>query len=418
MRRLAAFVLAVLVGGCAVPLDDPASLPAAAPGDGPVETDAAARTIQLYQTGDEATLPVLTLGRGDETLTLEFDLIRETSPRSLRVRFEYVGRGDGPTLTEAEAMTGFGEDDILDTRVSGGTDVRYVHYAYQFPNTGIGFRVSGAYQLTVVDGATGEALFERPFFVDEAATEIDLFAGTTLAGGVAGTSVQPAARLRPRGELADADPFLFTVCFARNGRLDALRCAPDATLAERAVYGFFLPRDEAFEPPEPLFRFDHSRLLVGEQIVDIDFASQPPGAVLEVDIADFGGDLLTPSLETVIVVGSPGRPDVDAEYVATTFRYVPTGSGPLTTSVRLVGGFASGRPGEETELAWDPAAEAYTGTVLLKQGRYVYRYEVPGVESRRGRALAQPTVYTAFVFYRDLSLFADRLVGVQSLVVR
>ena len=420
--RFAGLALVLTLAAC--------SLPPEAEGDGtapspspaaPVETDERARTIQLYQTGDEATLPIAPLGRRN-ALTLEFDLLGAVSTRPLKVEVAYTGLDGETNLLPSEYLTGFGEDSIFDGQASGSSQTRFVHYTYSFPNARIDFRLSGAYRIRVSDPESG-VLFERPFFVSENGVDVELSLGTVLAGGLAGGDVQPSARLRPRPDLADADPYRFTVCFARNGDLTALRCAPEPSIAELALFGFYLPRDQAFGRPAPMFGFDLGGLQTSDQVLDVDYSATPPRALLDLDYAAFGGDVISPSLFTAPVVESAfrdaGRADFDAEYVETTFRYVTADERPLGARVYVVGGFATGVPGERIQMEWVPEDGRYEATALIKQGRYVYQYQAPGAPEGRIRpSLGQPTVYTALVFYEDLTRFADRLVGTETIVAR
>ena len=66
-----------------------------------------------------------------------------------------------------------------------------------------------------------------------------------------------------------------------------------------------------------------------------------------------------------------------------------------------------------------PDVGRYERTILVKQGLYAYEYLAPRDPVRsQAVAVGQPTVYTAFVFYKDLTRFTERLVGVESVVAR
>lgn len=389
---------------------------------GPVATDARVHTIQLYQTGEEISLPVLSL-RDASTLTLEFDLVGDGASQSLDVEFRRVSTTNGPDLLPSEYLTGFDRDQIFDADPSNTTAVPYVHYEYTFPNSGIGFRLGGVYALRVSEPG-GPALFERTFFVSEDLVQTDVVLGTRLAElGAVGNAIQPAARLRPQGPLQNEDAYQFRVCFFRDGQVDALRCAPEPSLAELAIYGFYLPRAQAFEPAPPIFRLDLGLLGLSPEVEQVDIAATPPTALMAPDYAAFGGEVLDPALLTGAAIDEgyrdAGQGDDDAEYVEVTFRYVPQGEREVTGPVYVRGGFTDGRTSAQNRLTWVPEAKRYEGTVLVKQGVYVYDYPAPrATPSQRATSLGQPSVYTALVFYRDLTRFTDRLVGVQSAVAR
>lgn len=419
--RLAFLVLAFLASACSAPegLSDGAS---GASGDGPVPTDERVRTIQLYSGADEVSIPVISL-RGEQALTLEFDILDDRGPRPLDIEFRRIERGDSPALLPTEYLTGFERDDIFDADPSGSTSIPYTHYEYTFPNATIGFRLGGEYRLRVSDPSEGP-LFELPFFVSEEIVGTQITFGTRLAEpGAVGPAIQPAVRLTPRGDLAGADAYRFTVCFARDGNFDDLRCAPEPSLAELAIYGFYLPRAQAFDAPTPLYRLDLGYLGVNQEIREIDYGAIPPEATLEPDYAAFGGEFGDPTLISgALIDGSyrdAGQGDSDGEYVNVQFRYVPTREAEVTGPVYVRGAFTGLTPRPEARMTWMPTERRYEATLLVKQGLYAYDYVAPRATPRqRPTALGQPTVYTALVFYSDLTRFTERLVAVETAVTR
>ena len=411
-----------MVAGCAGPGEGfetggPEPARPAAPGEA-VVADARVRTVQLYARGDEASLPVLALG-GSDQLRLEFDIVGADAARALDVTFVHTDRGGRERLVPSEYLTGFERDDILDSERSGASvAVPYVHYTYDFPNQAIGFAVSGTYRAVVRDG-DGSLLFEAPFYVTEQLAEVELGFGAAVQGGSVGTAVQPAARLRLDRRIQEYDGSRFTVCFARNGRTDRLRCAPEPSLVDLAQFQFYLPREQAFSEQESLFRVDLGMLVTNDQVVDVDRAARPPTAVLDLDYAEFGGDVRDPVLAGVPLVESVfrdvGRADTDGQYVEATFRFVPAGGRPSPRRVYVVGSFNGWRAAPDAEMRWVEEAGRYEATLLVKQGLYVYGYaggpaQTPG--------LGAPSVFTAFVYLDDPRRFTDRLVAVQSAVAR
>ncbi|MEM1056736.1 MAG: type IX secretion system plug protein domain-containing protein [Bacteroidota bacterium] len=421
LSLLALLACLVVLAGCAAPEGLEGEREEPEP-PGPVETDDRIHTVQLYQTGEEVSLPILSL-REQNSLTLEFDVVGTTANQPLDVQFRRVPQRGEQNLVPTEYLTGFDRDEIFDSDPSGNTAVPYVHYRYTFPNTGIGFRLGGVYTLTVSDPG-GPALFERTFFVTEDLVETEMLLGSRLAeAGAVGQAIQPSARLRPLGALANEDPFQFTVCFFRDGQVDALRCSQEPSIAELAVFGFYLPRSEAFQPVPPIYRLDLGVLGLSPEVEEVDVVAMPPTALMQPDFAAFGGEIFDPVLLSGAAIDNgyreAGRADDEAEYVDVTFRYVPPGERELPGPVYVRGGFTEGKTSARNRLEWRPDEKRYVGTVLVKQGIYAYDFPAPRAPpSRQPVALGQPSVYTALVFYQDLTRFADRLVGVQSAVAR
>jgi hypothetical protein len=391
--------------------------PAAAPGQW-IIGDARVGATQLHRTGDEASLPVLRLG-DPGTLTLAFDLLGRETGDILDVTFLHTDRRGRETLLPSEYLTGFERDDLLDYERSGtAVGAPYVHYRYAFPNATIGFEISGNYRVRVTT-RDGALLFEAPFYVTEELADVEFAFGSVLRGGSVASSIQPAARLRTDPRLAEFDASQFTVCFARNGLTDGIRCAPEPSLIDLSLYQFYLPRDQAFPQLPPLFEVDLGLLALNNEVVDVDRAARPPTATLDLDYAEFGGDVRDAVLASTPLISAVyrdvGRADVDAQYVDVTFRYVPPTGRTGGRRVHVRGSFNGWRATPQSEMSWVAEEGRYEATLRIKQGRYVYGYSP--VSDRAG-VLGQPTLFTAFVYLADPRRFTDRLVAVRSGVAR
>jgi hypothetical protein len=387
---------------------------AAGPNVNIARPDSTTRTVQLYRTPDETTMPVIVMGRG-QTLTLEFDVLGDGGGRPLTAHFYHLDRSGRRDLPPTDYLRSFLTDDLRDWRPSGATAVRYTHYTYTFPNASIDFLASGLYVIRITEvGDESAPLFERMFVIDENAADVQM---TFLPGlSPRGVATQPVAELRPGTPLQDAQVFDYTVCFARDGRLDRLRCTGEPSLLDRALYRFALPREAAFDAEGPLFEIDLSVLRASTQVTSIDYGTRPFTVELEADYERFGDDIF----DDIVRAGRPliagvrdvPDPDVDAEYLDIRFHYVPDGER-STGEVRVTGAFDDWRAGVEGRMDWNASAGRYEGTRRLKQGRYGYRYIHDGA-ARQTSGLPQPALYTALVFLHDPIRLTDRLVAVRS----
>ena len=378
------------------------------------------RTIQLYRSGDEGSLPILPFASG-QTLTLEFDVLADFG-ETFSVYFYHADRQWRRDLLPVEYLKTFQSDDILDYEPSLATEVRYSHYTYEFPNQNIQFLRSGNYILRVTEPGDERAIiFERAFFVTEQAAEVDFAVRSGLGSG---SYFQPIARLRPPDAL-DNPVFDYNVCFVRNGRLALARCAEDPTLVGGSLFEFLLPRQSAFTFDGPLYELDLSYLQAGPQVVDVSLDTSPYTVTLDLDYARFGGDLFDrdltgQTLVSTVVQDAPGPADIGAEYVEAAFRFVPQDEQQAAGPVVLTGSFNDWAIDPAYELAWNAAEGRYETTVLLKQGRYVYQYYVddPAEQERirRTAGLGQPNLYTAFVYLYDPSFNTDRLLAVTNIL--
>ena len=381
------------------------------------------RTIQLYLTGDERRLPIVAL-ESSQTLTLAFDLL-ETRGRPLSVYFYHADREWRRDLSPSEYLASFQRDDLLDYQPSQATDIAYTHYTYRFPNQNIGFLLSGNYIVRVTEqGMEDEPLFERAFFVTEQATGVDFSLENVLTGNSSYPAVQPTVRFTPPPS-APSNAFDYTVCFVRNGRFDVARCSDRPILAGQPALQFYLQPDAAFEAEVADYFVDLGSLRVGGRIERTDLTSRPYKAFIEPDYARFAGTGLDPLLNGQIVVDAAVRdvpePSIQAEYVETHFAYVPLNEQPMRGDVKLSGSFNGWAVGHAPRLTWTPERRRYEGHVLLKQGQYEYRYVVSDrrvVRAQSGAAPRLENLYTVLVYVSDLTFHTDRLLAVNSVLVR
>lgn len=378
------------------------------------------RTIQLYEGSNEQRLPIVSLGSGNGTLTLEFDLMASQG-RPLSVYFYHADRSWRRDLSPAQYLSSFQNDNLLDYRPSRGTLIPYVHYEYQFPNEDIDFRVSGNYVIRVTEqGRENEVLFERAFFVSEQAGPVQLGIEDVVVSGQRQPSDIPIARFTPPSQLR-GDPFSYDVCFVRNAQFAQARCSERPRLARMPDLEFDLLRERAFAPTTARYFLDLSSLRVGGSIESTDRTASPYRIMLRPDYARFANTPLAPDLNGQTLVGSVvrsvGEPDVEAEYVTTAFRFVPPNEQPFSREVVVAGSFTGGRYNDDYRLRWVADRGRYEGEVLLKQGHYEYFYDSPDPALRQAVRQSLPRMrerYTAFVYYDDPTLNTDRLIAVQS----
>ena len=390
------------------------------------------RSIQLYRlvgqsdntfeagVGSETQFPTLVLGSA-EALRLEFDLM-EPSGRPLTVYFYHADVDWQRDLHPAEYLGTFQRDDLIDYTPSRATDIPYTHYSYQFPNASISFLLSGNYILRVAEqGNEDDALFERPFFISEQATNLQMGIESMQLGRGGFSSIQPAALFIPPAGI-DGNVFDYTVCFVRNGRFEAPRCAEQPSLIQQPALRFYLEPSQAFEPVVADYFLDLSAIQGGTDIERIDFNAVPYRVTLEPDLARFPGDPLDPILngQTVVsgVVKDVADPDISAQYVNVQFSYVPDTGRPLGRDVILTGSFNGWQVDPANKMSWNGETESYVGEMLLKQGFYDYRYVISGDRLPRGTVPRPENLYLAMVYFSDLRVNTDRLLAMGSFLGR
>ena len=381
------------------------------------QPDSSVKTIQLHRRGIEQSVPVLSMGSGDQ-LQLAFDLLGRRG-RPLTVYFYHANQTWVRDLSPIEYMTGFAHDNLLDYQVSGPTEVAYVHYRYAFPTNGIDFKLSGNYILRVTEQGDEQAvLFERPFFVAEQSTPVDLGLQRVMVAGQGFAAVQPTVAFTPPEDLR-GNIFAYNVCFIRNGRIDEQRCVDQPSLNQQPSLLYFLEPRAAYAPIGAAYFLDLSNLRVGSRIARTNIGTNPDEVLLEPDYARFAGSGAEPLLAGQIVLRSDWTstidPEVNAEYVDVRFAYVPPDEQRLPGEVLLYGSFNGWRLETATSLAWVEEAGRYEGRLLLKQGQYEYRYYLTDRATRNAlqNRLPRPdNLYQAFIYFEDVRYQTDRLIAV------
>lgn len=408
-------LLALMTGGCASSEDaTEANDTPPVPREVVTTPDSTVRTVQLYRGDDERALPVLFMDE-DTPLTLEFDLLVDDG-RPLSIYFIHADQTWRRDLSPSQYMRSFSSASLLDYRPSRSTDVRYMHYTYQFPNNDIEFTVSGNYILRVTEqGRRDEVLFERPFYVSEQQAEGNLELETLRRRGAARPPLRPTLLFTPPEELR-GNPYGYTVCFARHAVHEAPRCSTRPLLSEQPALAFELDRADAFEPLSPALLLDLTNLRTNTNIIEVDRTQRPPRVVLEPDRArllDNEGTRL--GGQSIIRAALRTLPDgeLSGEYVDVQFSFVPPEQTSDPGDVRLNG------PIDPSGMAmqWDEQAQRYTATLRLKQGKHAYRYRttddtIQAAMQNAPRLYAER--YLTFVYYRDARVGTDRLLQVQT----
>ena len=380
------------------------------------------RSIQLYADGESA-LPVLPM-QSERHLTLEFDIM-QSHGRPLSVYFYHANREWELDLTSAETLTSFHRDDLFDYHLSRNTQIQYTHYTYTFPNRNIDFRISGNYILRITEqGREDDVLFERPFFVTENIAAVRMLLESVLVESRSFPFIQPVLTFTPPDALR-GNVFDYNVCFLRNGQFWRTRCSNKPSLTQQPNLLFYLEPEEAFAPEEGDYYVDLSNLALGHRVERIDRMATPFEVLLVPDYARFPGSGAEPLLNGQAILSSAdrftGEADTEAEYASVVFRYVPPNEKPLPADVFITGSFNGWNLDLANKLTWQPAVGIYEGQVLLKQGQYEYRYTSPDPQVRsqiRARLPRPDNLYTAFVYFSDISLNTDRLLAFQHVISR
>ena len=398
-----------------------------------VETDSAWRehvkTVLLTREGVLLERPVLTLGGGDR-LSLQFDLLADEA-QNLRYSIAHCDadwRRDD--LEPSDFMTGFEYGEIENYEFSFTTLRPYVHYHQMLPAKYATFTHSGNFLLAVTD-EEGDTLLTRRFWVTEEC--ISTFAEMTRPYDGASLLKRQEVDVKIENSKLKIENFSAPqlrpewerVRVMQNGREDNARWLEFSGYEAEALCYRYRPCN-VFWGGNTFRYFDCSNLYT------------PMYNVQSVD--EYGGELfaiLRPEedrsrkhflSETTLNGGmkvniqSRQRPAIEADYVWVNIS-LPMAQPWLDKSVYVVGQLTDWKLDSTSRMEYNPTFKAYVKRLLLKQGYYAYQLLTTGREQEwesrtemlEGDHMETPNSYTVFIYHREPSDRADRLLSVRQI---
>lgn len=395
-----------------------------------VATDSAWRaevkTVQLYRSGSELEMPVLTTG-DEGRLVLEFDLLGSEAGE-LQWHLDHCDRQwvrDG--LEPNEFMTGFAEGTVEEHDFSFTTLRDYVHYRSVVPGDYAEFTHSGNYVLTVTSGEGGDTLLTRRFWVAEQSVAVRAEVTRPYDGIDLERRQEVDVRVESGEWRVGSIPDYLHVWVQQNGRLDNARWLEFSGYEGNSLAYRYRPCN-LFDGGNTFRYFDCSNLRT------------PMYNVQRVE--EYGGEqfvLLKPDEDRSrkhyiaektlnggmkVNIWDRQNPRLEADYVWVNFS-LPMAQPMLEGSVYIVGALTDWRLDEASRMDYNPTYKAYTKRLLLKQGYYAYQLLVVGGQQALGSGRSatarlegdhRETLnrYTIFVYQKSPTDRAERLLAVVS----
>lgn len=386
------------------------------------------KTVTLTRSGVELEAPVLTMGAGERML-LQFDVLADEA-ENLRYTIAHCDADWRRDDLEAyEMMNGFEGGEIENVEFSFTTLRNYIHYHQMVPAKYSDFIHSGNYVVTVTDGE-GDTLLTRRFWVSEQSVgveatmerpydgadllkrqEVDVIVKRSEVGGM-------SVLLRPEWE---------RVLVQQNGRLDNQRWLEFSGYDGQGL-AYRYRQSNIFDGGNTFRFFDCSNLRAPMyNIVRIEEYGGEVFAMVRPE-EDRSKKHFLSSDRTLnggmkVNVWDRQNKALQADYVWVNIS-LPMTRPWLDKSVYVVGQLTDWKLDSASRMEYKPEYKAYVKRLLLKQGYYAYqllvkRYEVGGrndwsaTEMLEGDHWETPNSYTVFVYHREPSDRADRLVAVR-----
>lgn len=378
------------------------------------------KTVQLYPNGFELGFPILTLGT-NEKLKLSFDdLTAELKNLSYTI-IHCNSHWEPSDISQSEYIDGYSEDVISDYSYSFNTLVRYVHYNLVFPTDVMKIKRSGNYVLKVFrDNDLEKVVLSRRFLVveNQVVIKAQVKQGTLARYRASRQEVDCSI---DASNVKVSDPFSdIRVVITQNSRWDNSVSGLKPLYINGNEFIYDYDEENTFHGGNEYRFFDiKSMRFQTERVNDIVVTKDSNVVVLtNEERRSSKRYFTTPDIngQYVIRVQEGKDPDRDADYVHVKFSLpmepLPGGD------VYVFGKLSDWRVRPEFRLKYDDRRQAYTGTILLKQG--YYNYQLAFVAD--GTTVADETViegnhsetendYFVLVYLRTMGTSFEQLLG-------
>lgn len=375
------------------------------------------RTIQLYPAfgvRENELLPAV-VPLGQPNLVLEFDDLDSPVERYY-VRIVHCNKDwTASGLASLEYMTDYNEFPITEYEFSINTAVPYVHYRFQVPPV----RLPGNYGLVVYrDGNQDDMVLSKRFMVYDNRVTFTRNGNLIGPGRAAGLNQQINFTISYKN-VEILNPMVdVSVVIRQNMRWDN----PISDIKPAFIREDLRELEYRFFDPEKLFKggnefrfFDlRSVNFPGRFVASVSKTTVPFTAWIQPDKSraheaysqynDINGQFAVENIDY--------NDPLAADYLDVNFTLE---SAKVEGEVYVAGGFNYWNLDENNRMQYDATDQAYTASILLKQGWYDYQYLVdgPGLSPTHfeGSHFETENLYEIFVYHRPFNLNADLLIG-------
>lgn len=382
--------------------------------------DPAFRTLQVHSSKGFLELPVITLGT-DDRVVVSFDEMGDDFSQ-LQYSLLHCNADWQPSrLLESEYLEGFNVADIDDYAFSANTFLHYVNYRIELPNEQMQPLLSGNYLLRVYDRDNPEqTLLQARFAVSEGVVALSGNASGRTDKGF-NTHWQQLELTVNSPTFTIGNPFQDLAVTVSQNRDPATRrtlTRPLRVEGDRVVFAH-MP-ELIFDAGNEFRRFETIRTnYPGMHVDSMRYTAPGYTAYLMADTPRAWHDYVydqTQQGRYMVREYLSTDSDLGADYVDVRFT-LDTSEVP-GAAIYVDGDLTLHRLSDSNRMRWDPALNAYTLELPLKQGSYNYRYIVvpPGATAPtpspiEGDKFETRNEYDIYVFYRPPGARADRLLG-------
>lgn len=376
------------------------------------------KTLKVTANDDWLSAPVLTLGT-DDVLHIAFDELSHTYHRFV-YHIEHCEADWTPSrdLFESDYLYGFNDSPIEDYENSINTTVLYTHYALQIPNEKCSIKMSGNYRLTVLDeDNNNEKVLTAEFMVVDPKMKVEMEA-TTNTDIDTNQSHQQVSVSVDYGSVnvSNIDEEIYLVV-TQNDRNDNARRGLRPNLINTQGLRWEHNKQLIFEAGNEYHKYEildvsHPTMGIDHIVWDGHFYQAYPFAceprcnyLYDVDANG-----------SFYIRNSDNREnDYTSDYVKVNYELISPPMG--KAKVVIDGRWTTDADPKAYEMDYDPNKQAYTATILQKQGYYSYQYLL---RTEDGKLSIPPTEgsfyqtenkYQAYIYYKGIGQRTWQLLG-------
>jgi len=381
------------------------------------------KTPVFFKTGFDLSPPVIGLN-SPETVTLSFDDLDGTF-KDLYYSIVHCDANWNPSdLMESEYLDGFFTYQITEHKYSFNTLTGYMNYQLTLPNDKTKFRKSGNYLLKVYANNDQEQLvMTRRFMIYE--DQCGITPTLRRSSNVDDRTIKQELDLTINTmSLAVANPYSdIKVVILQNNRWDNFKKDLKPTFIRDKELVYDLDEPNIFNGGNEFRFFDLKSITYRTQNVAKVIRDTVPWSVLLLNdekrpykkystLFDINGKFLIKNDDAT-------NSNTEADYFNIHF-YLPYDE-PLTGGdIYIFGQLSDWQLKDEFKLQYNYRTNRYEKVILLKQGFYNYEYVFVGDTKKEpdesvveGSHYDTENNYTILVYYYDIKLDCDRLVGIR-----
>lgn len=378
------------------------------------------KSVQFYQAKEEQSLPLITLGSGDQ-LFLSFDDLRADN-RTYYYTIEHcTSDWQSSNLSTIEYIDGLTEDRLYDSKSSVNTLQTYTHYELRFPNEGSMVpKLPGNYLLKIYEDADKSRLIvTRRFYVLN--QEVTVGIKTLPSFNVVKRKEHQKLNIEVNlGSIHLNNPYQDIRVLVKQNRRDDVQevlSKPMFVKENQLVYNNNATLD--FDGGNEFRNLDlrSFRLLSGQISASSKDSIRRMNVIPDHDLSDESYSFSYDEDGKFFLRNSDfENSDIEGDYAAVSFTLNTSSPPAANEKVYIAGLFNNFKTDTDNEMKYDPEQKQWIGNLFLKQGLYHYTYisKIAGKEQLNrydGHHFETGNTYDIFVYYRKPATRWDELIG-------